>query len=62
MNEKSLHIRDLVDDLIKMIQKSGTQIGRKVISQFELDRDNYILNESKHCSCQGRISIMNVTY
>ncbi|CAG7835361.1 unnamed protein product [Allacma fusca] len=45
LNEKSMHIRDLVDDLIKMIHKSGSHIGTKVIRQFGLDKNNHVLSE-----------------
>lgn len=38
INDKSLHIRDLVDEVIQLINQSGKKIGKEIIHEFNLDK------------------------
>lgn len=38
LNEKSLHIRELVEEAVLLIQKSGHKIGKNIIHDFELEK------------------------
>jgi len=46
-NDLSMKVRDLIDELIMTISTTGSQIGKNIIIEFELDTHLPILAESK---------------